>query len=307
MNTGNFRRSPWWFRLINKGWRHTYPLTRISLQRDDLIKAARNQTGLTDFGTAFDTRSLDILLNSIETEAELHPVGRFITRQRFVSLLVMRLRAEYYFKKYPAILEQDLYPSWFILGLQRTGTTKLQRLLATDPDHRVVYSWEAINPVPLSLNFDPVENAVKDIRKRISVAETSARALGIMSPGFNAIHPIQIHEPEEDILVLDISFMSTTPEAMMNVPTYAHWLEQTDQTPAYLYAIKLLKLLQWQRPARRWILKSPHHLEFAEIISKNFGDVHFLWPHRNIYESIPSFLSMVTYTNMIFSDNIDIR
>jgi len=53
--------------------------------------------------------------------------------------------------------------------------------------------------------------------KRISVGKMSANALKIMSPGFFAIHPIEVHEPEEDILLLDVSFLSTTPEAMMQV------------------------------------------------------------------------------------------
>jgi len=105
--------------------------------------------------------------------------------------------------------------------------------------------------------------------------------------------------------MLDVSFLSTTPEAMMNVPAYASWLERTDQSMAYAYAVKLFKFLQWIRPAKRWILKTPHHLEFPDLIEKYFGKVHFLWPHRRIYESVPSYLSMVTYNHMIFSDDVD--
>ncbi len=76
-------------------------------------------------------------------------------------------------------------------------------------------------------------------------------------------------------------------------------------SPAYAYAAKLLKFLQWIKPAKRWVLKTPHHLEFPDLIEKHFGNVHFLWPHRTIYESAPSFLSMVTYNHMIFSNNVD--
>jgi hypothetical protein len=171
-------------------------------------------------------------------------------------------------------------------------------LLAADPGHRVIPSWEVINPIPLNQDESKPD-------KRIAVAKTSVQALKFLSPGFFAIHPIEIFEPEEDILLLDVSFMSTTPEAMMHVPSYADWLEKTDQSAAYAYMVKVLKFLQWQRPARRWILKSPHHLEFPELIEKHFNEVHFLWPHRRIYESVPSFLSMVTYNQMIFSDHVD--
>jgi hypothetical protein len=294
-----FKKQPRWLSAINATWKASYYLgTQIRLDKDQLIRAARKKAGLQDLGSDFHDEPLERLIRSVNDEADLHPVGRFITYQRFVSLLTMRLRAEYFFRKHPEILQQELYPAWIIVGLQRTGTTKLQRLLAMDPDHRWLPSWEVINPVPLDLNE-------KTPRKRISVARTSVNALKILSPGFFAIHPIDIHQPEEDILLLDISFMSTTPEAMMHVPSYAQWLEKTDQSAAYAYMVKMLKFLQWRQPARRWILKTPHHLEFPDLITRHFGKVHFIWPHRTIYESVPSFLSMVMYNRMIFSNSAD--
>jgi len=319
--SGNFSKSPFWFRAINQCWKGTYPLgTRIKLEKDDLIRSARKVTGLQDLGRDFNDEPLKRILQAVNEEANLHPIGRFITKERFVSLLSIRLRAEYYFKKYPEILEQELYPVWIIVGLQRTGTTKLQRLLAEDPVHRVIPSWEVINPVPIDPGLydlkkgDKVTGLQGDTPaypyphpndKRIAVARTSVTALKLMSPGFFAIHPIDAMLPEEDILMLDVSFMSTTPEAMMHMPSYSNWLEQADQNAAYAYAAKLLKFLQWIKPAKRWVLKSPHHLEFPDLIEKHFGDVHFLWPHRKIYESVPSFLSMVTYNRMIFSNHVD--
>ncbi|TRZ75294.1 MAG: hypothetical protein D4R97_02700, partial [Bacteroidetes bacterium] len=169
---------------MNSSWKVTYFLgTKINLDKDELIRSAKKVTGLGDLGKDFSDEPLEKLLRSVNEEADLHPVGRFITRQRFISLLSIRLRAEYFFRRHPKILEQPLYPAWIIIGLQRTGTTKLQRLLAADPDHRVIPSWEVINPIPLTL-----DEKARD--KRIAVARTSVRALKLMSPGFIAIHPI---------------------------------------------------------------------------------------------------------------------
>ena len=169
-----------------------------------------------------------------------------------------------------------------------------------DPDNRVLASWEAINPAPfLKENGDP--------GKRIGKAKMSEKALKFMAPGFFAIHPVEHLAPEEDILLLDTTFLSTTPEATMHVPSYASWLENTDQTPAYEYAVKLMKLLQWQRPAKRWILKSPHHLEFLGLADKVFGDVKFIWPHRDPCISIPSFLSMMSHAWALFSNDVSLE
>jgi hypothetical protein len=215
-------------------------------------------------------------------------------------LLAIRLRAEGGIKKHPEILEQELYPVQLICGLQRTGTTKLQRLLSADPDNRILLSWEAINPVPLS-------DHPSEIEQRKKVARLSEKALKLMAPGFFSIHPVEHEKPEEDILLLDTTFLSTTPEATMFVPSYAAWLEQIDQSPAYAYAVKLLKYLQYQRPGKRWVLKSPHHMEFPDLAKKHFGEIHYIWTHRDIRESLPSFLSMVAHSQSIFSDQVSVE
>lgn len=297
----SFRNKPSWFRLINSAWERTYFLgTRIKLDKEYLIKHARKQTGLHSFGEEFWEEPLDRLIDSINHEAELHPVGMLITRERLKGLLATRLRAENWFKKFPEILEQELYPVSLICGLPRTGTTKLHRLLAADPENRVLLSWEALNPVPLT--DDP-----KEVYQRIKAARISEKALRLMAPGFFSIHPVEHEKPEEDILLLDTTFLSTIPESTMHVPSYAAWLEKTDQSSAYEYAAKLLKFLQWQRPAKRWILKSPHHMEFLDLAKKHFGQVHFIWTHRDILESLPSFISMVAHSHTIFSDRVSLE
>ena len=148
-------------------------------------------TGLHDLGKDFHDEPLERLLRSVNEEAHLHPAGRFITKQRFVSLLNIRLRAEYFFNRYPGILEQELYPAWIIIGLQRTGTTKLERLLATDPDHRVIPSWEVINPVPLDLEY------ISRLKSRQSAVPSSQFQVGsqkqvsrcIQHPASSIQHP----------------------------------------------------------------------------------------------------------------------
>ncbi len=297
----NFNNMPAWFNAINKVWRGTYFVgTKIELSKDRLIKLARTESGLQSFGEDFWEEPLERLIASVNEESRLHPIGRFISQKRIVSLLNTRLRAEQWFKKHPEILEQELYPVTVICGLQRTGTTKLHRLLSADPDNRVLFSWEALNPVPLSEH--PAE-----IKMRKDAARLSEKALQVMAPGFFSIHPVEFEKPEEDILLLDTTFLSTTAEATMHVPSYANWLEQTDQSPAYEYVVKLLKFLQWQRPAKRWILKTPHHMEFLGLIKKNFGNVHYIWTHRNISESLPSFLSMVAHGRSIFSNEVSLE
>ncbi len=288
------------------------------LDKDGLLVKARSRTGLKDPGTGIWEEALDRLIASINAEACLSPVGRFMVREQLLGRLEQRFRAEYWFAKHPEILEQELYPVWLITGSQRTGTTFLQRLLAADPNTRSLLSWESMFPAPLSDGW-----LRKD--RRLKRTQQAARALSLIKPGFHAIHPIEPLQPEEDVLLLDISFMSTSWEAMLHVPSFAGWLEKTDPTPAYAYEVKLLKLLQWQdkrrlaldaerelrkipagmNPDSRWILKSPHHLEWLEVVDQVFPAVKYIWTHREERECIPSFLSMLAHGRAMFSSHVD--
>lgn len=301
ITSSDFKNMPGWFHLLNRIWgtgRHLG--IQSSLNRDEMINEARKQTGLQDLGRDFWDEPLDRLIHSLNHEARLHPIGKFISRKRIINLLSVRLRAEQWFKKHPEILQQEVHPPLVIVGLQRTGTTKLHRLLTADPENRVLRSWEALNPVPLKPNGSQID-------KRVQIARTSERALRWMAPGFFAIHPVEYSAPEEDILLLDVSFLSTTPEATTLVPSYSAWLEKTEQSLAYSYGSKLLRLLQWQQPGQRWVLKSPHHLEFLPLLEKYYGRPRFIWTHRDPAECIPSFLSMVCHSRAIFSQVVDME
>ena len=77
---------------MNAAWKRSYPWgPNRSLDKDDLIRAARNGTGLRDLGKDFQDEPLDRLILSLNQEARLHPAGRFISRKRIINLLMVRL------------------------------------------------------------------------------------------------------------------------------------------------------------------------------------------------------------------------
>ena len=209
------RYPPWPIRLYNSLLGHfDFP----SLKFDSLLRTAQKETGLSDFGEESFVDPLNHLLVAIQDEARLHPFGKFITRKRLVNLLCNRLRAEYWFKKHPEILDAELLPVVMITGLQRTGTTMLHRLMASDPDSRALFSWEALYPSPL------IEGARSGPDPRISMARTSEKGLRYIAPEFFAIHPVEHDAPEEEVLLLDVSFLSTVAEAILYVPSFKNWL-----------------------------------------------------------------------------------
>ena len=101
------------------------------------------------------------------------------------------------------------------------------------------------------------------------------------APDLVAMHPIEAEEADEEIMLLEHSFFSTNPEAFVNVPTFSAWLDQQDQTPGYRYLKKLLQVLQWQKSADHWLLKSPIHLQSLDSLLSVFPDACIVQTHRD--------------------------
>ena len=230
---------------------------------------ASRRTGLEDFGDLGFKEPLRVLVDSIHAEAALHPVGRLIIGGRVTGVLVSKLIAEDTIRRNPGILDIPVPAPIVIAGLARTGTTMLHRLIAKDPRVRSLASWEAISPAP-------PRKARPGKDPRFAQAALAARGLKYMSPGFFAIHPAEPEAPEEDVILLEQSFLTTTPEAMMRVPTYSKWLETQNHVAAYRALKRMMQYLHWQRPGiandTRWVLKTPHHQEYFDPLLEVFPD-----------------------------------
>ncbi|HKY62322.1 MAG TPA: sulfotransferase [bacterium] len=276
-------------------------LGRVDLGEERLLRTAQRRAGLEDFGEPSFREPLARLLAAIEREARLTPVGRLLIRERLSGLLQNRLRAVSLFARRPEVLDLELAPPIVIAGLPRTGTTLLHRLLAADPSLRALRSWEALNPAPF-----PGRHLAQGRRDpRIRMAERSVRGITYLAPDFLAVHPVDAHAPEEELLLLDVSFRSTVAEALLRVPSFARWLEEQDQTPAYVWARDLLKLLAWQGGGRCWVLKTPHHLEWLDTLLAVFPGATIVQTHRDPARILPSLCSLFAHARGVFSDEVD--
>jgi hypothetical protein len=303
-------RRPRAVRLANRSWRalQGVGLARTPLSEESLIAAARRATGLHDFGATFRdaaTREpMRRLLRALEQEAGLHPLGRAMLRANLVRALVNRLRLEQARDLHPEIDALPVTAPIFIVGLQRTGTTLLHRLLACEPRLRPLLSWEALNPAPFPSSPRQRRPTGRDPRMRL--AELAERGLRYLAPEFFAIHPVEAHAPEEDVLLLDMTFVSPTADVTLHVPSYSAWFEQVDQRAAYRYLERVLKLLLWQRPGR-YLGKTPHHLEHLDALLEVFPDARVIQTHRDPLRVVASFCSMISHGRGVFSDHVDPR
>ena len=267
-----------------------------------LVNEAQHETRLDDFGPEWDPEPLERLCASIREEARLTPVGAAITRGRIKGVLTRRLRAEAYLAAHPdALRAEDARGPIVIAGLQRTGTTMLHRLLAADPQLRSLASYEALDPVPPSGLLARATGL--DLRR--ANAKLAERGLAYLAPDFFAIHPVEADAPEEEVMLLDYAFLSTVPEATLRVPSFSRWLEGQDQGPAYRYLKRLLKVLAHGKSGARWVLKTPHHLEWLDTLLDTFPDARVVHTHRDPLSTTASFCSMIAHGRGVFSDEVD--
>ena len=115
---------------------------------DDLHQAAREAAGYENFGSESYLEGLRVLLESFQNEADLTPHGKVIARKMIVGALAGRLTSEAGFAKYPEHVNVPIERPIFVVGLTRTGSTALHRLLGADPAHQGAEMWLAETPQP---------------------------------------------------------------------------------------------------------------------------------------------------------------
>jgi hypothetical protein len=274
---------------------------RANLREESLIRAARKITGLHDLGGDDFREPLLHTLDALEREARLTPIGRYGVRTVLIRSLAQRLRIEALRTLQPDIFAIPIEAPVFIVGLQRTGTTILQRLLARHPRLRALQSFEAVNPAPFRERGALAPSAEDP---RIGVARIAERSIRYMAPDFFASHPVLAEGEEEDSLMFDPSFRTTTSEAVANIPAFTTWLESSDPGIMYRRYREVLQVLLWQRPGR-WLGKTPFHLEYLDTLLETFPDARIIHTHRDPVETVASLCSMLSHARGFMSDHVN--
>jgi hypothetical protein len=270
------------------------------VQPDELLDAARAETGLDDFGDDSFRDGLDVLVRALREEAHLNPIGQVALPHQIGQLLSQRLQIEDWYRRHPEIDDEPIKAPLIGLGLPRTGSTALTFLLAEDPSTRFLRQWESAQPCPPPSTVVPPD-------PRIAQAEAQAELQAQAFPRMQQLVPSSPTGPFEcqDMMALD--FKSQLFQAYAHIPSYSEWLVDADLTSTYRYERRTLKLLQWGTPAKPWRLKCPSHLLFLDHLDHAFPDARFVMTHRDPVEVIVSVADLYAEVAAMFSDDIDLR
>ena len=267
----------------------------------ELLENATQKAKYDTFGDDWFLEPLSVLVDALNSQAQLSEIGQQMTERRLTALLVDRLRLREQQELHPEILDVQVDVAAEICGLPRTGSTLLHRLLTASPQLTSTLSWECSYPLPF-----PGEGPDAEIRK--GKAKKMMEMFLELSPDFGDIHTVVWDGPEEDVLLLDRTFTAMSWDSFYWVPSYGIWLRSFDQAKAYDELHQWLQVLQWQDSSRagtRWVLKSPHHLTAADTVLDTFPGSRIVMTHRSPTSAVPSYASMVVAMTSQYSNTVD--
>lgn len=260
------------------------------LDADTLRARATADTGLDDFGPPDYRERLDAYLAALRDIGGLHAAGVVNFYGQLLQLLKNRLLFTDLLSRHPEIDDIELRPPVVIAGLPRTGTTHLHNLLAAPPTFRTMPYWESVEPFPL-----PRETRVQPDPRRTRM-DVAVGVINTVMPHFALMHEMTTDHVHEEIQLLANDFSTMFFETLGDVPRWRDYYQAHDQTPHYEYLAGQLKAMQFLRGGRRWLLKSPQHLEQVPVLDRVFPGSIVVFTHRDPVPVALSMIAMITYS-----------
>jgi hypothetical protein len=260
------------------------------LDSEVLHRKAVTETGLSDFGAQDYRDRLEVFLSAVRDIPGLSEPGEVNFHLQVLQLLKNRLLLVDLLGRHPEIHEVELVPPVVIAGLPRTGTTHLHNLLAAGGVFRVLRYWESVEPFPLAAEAGLVPDP------RLARTDQAVWFMNLAMPHFPLMHEMTTEHVHEEIQLLANDFSSMLLETLGHVPAWRDHYLAHDQTPHYEHLRLQLKALQHLRGGRRWLLKSPQHLEQLPVLDQVFPGLTTVVTHRDPLPVLVSMVTMIAYT-----------
>jgi len=296
----------------------------MSLDPDYLIRSACSRLGQAHPRThcvlldedKYWHASFHRLTGSLQ-EAKLTMLGRIIAQGQVLGMLETRGRLLEAFDSEPEAAAAPISDPVFVVGLPRSGTTFLSRLLAIDPGNRGPTLWEYMDPVPRPPSPPPsnaskanIESYEIKTKKRIAEQQWKLDQYKSLAPGVDSMHPLEATNPEECIIIMNYAMDSEQVAVTYPIHEYMTWLLGFDHHKDVLrWNKRVLQHLQYADPygPRRWVVKTPYYLTMLDDIRSVYPNAKIIHTHRDPAESILSVSSVISKLQGIVTDDIDLQ
>ncbi len=255
---------------------------------DTVVQRAQTLTDVQDPDPFHFAENLSAVVDCMNGEGDLTGAGVEMAVGMLAVALRNRMEVDRYVADEPAVDDSSIDHPIFLTGLPRSGTTYFQYLFDLDPDLRMMRTWEGERPAP------PPAVDVDSARQRREASLENARLTRELTGGkIDAFHLTDVDGPQECLAILDQTFVNPGLLWPMSGGGYLEYLlHGADLRAAYEYHARVLKLLQWSAPPRRWTLKWPCHLLALEAIADVYPDATFVVTHRDPVQALASNCSL---------------
>jgi hypothetical protein len=287
---------PDWVRRLNAmadaagSARHLVPLDAGAL-----IDAARETTGVSDFGDVGDgdwEGRLRSLVTAIDS-SDLTVVGRLMTREELLRCLRTRIHLGAERTGNPAVAEEQIVAPVVVTGPARSGTTILFELLALDAGLRSPIATDVLHPA--------LPGTV-DVATRRAMTESEQELWADVQPEFAAIHELRSDLPVECITICAPSFAGSHWSMVLDDP--GDWAP--DPVADFALHKAVLQSVQHGKPTKQWLLKTPAYLFMFDDLLTAYPDASVVFTHRDPARTMPSTVSTTAMVRWIRSDNLDL-
>lgn len=247
---------------------------------------------------------LNVRAQAYDTEARLSLFGRLIVQRDLIRCATNQLAFERAYQQHPEILQERIEKPLFIVGLPRSGTTLMQRLMCCHAGARYLPFWEVHEPVPRNVTPSP-----EDTRRRMRAGRNAVWQLNTVVPDLRGVHAITAETDPEECLYLFL-YTQLLPDGFdfANLPTYWRWLDNLpDRTAPHQMLARQLKLLQWVRRGQHWVLKSPVHSARLPELLEVFPDARIVFMERDPMQSVASLCSLTALMWSVLSEDVDLN
>ena len=255
------------------------------LNKEDLIQEAERRSQISAPSNIKFAEPLEILIDSINTEARLSSLGQKLAIASFARILTNQLLLDQELENFSQSDKNQKKKHLFILGLFRTGTTLLHNLLALDSNSHYMRLCDGQFPVPAPHpDYD---------EEKIAQSEQMTQKIYDLTPSLPKLHYIHPTRPDECYWLFEYQLLDPIFHIRMHVPTYYNWLlAYSGHFESYMKYRDLLAYLGQHYSFNHWILKAPRHLFFLKALLNAFPNAGIIWLHRDPCQAIPSMCSL---------------
>jgi hypothetical protein len=274
---------------------------RPSLEVEALLEAGSERArNLTDLGEPQFMDAMRRLVDSLESEGRLNPIGRLIARERILGSIANRLNYIEDRRLNPSIATEKIKQPVIVVGMPRTGSTILHDILAQDPDSRAPLTWEVMFPSP------PPEPESFESDPRIEACDATFPGVEAQIPAFKAMHPMGARLSQECVSLMADTMCSPLFHNQFRVNSYQDWVDrEADWSRVYDFHEHQLQHLQWKVKSDRWVLKTGAHMWGLEHLLAKYPDARIVFTHRDPVKSMTSYASLTALVRSMGSDDVD--